>query len=123
MPGGSLMKRSALAAVAALVILCGLWTPNAIGQAIFGSIAGTVTDPSGAAVPNAKVTVVDQAKGTTDQTTTNESGNYNVTHLIPDPYTVRVEAPGFKVIEFRDIAVSADTAARVDGQFQVGSTS
>jgi len=117
------MKRSALAAVAALVFLCGLWTPNAIGQAIFGSIAGTVTDPSGAAVPNAKVTVVDQAKGTTDQTTTNESGNYAVTHLIPDAYTVRIEGAGFKVLEFKNIDISADAQAHIDGQFQVGSTS
>jgi hypothetical protein len=116
------MKRLGLAAVAALV-LCGLWTPKAFGQAVFGSIAGTVTDPSGAAVPNAKVAVVDQAKGTADQATTNESGNYTVTHLIPDPYTVRIEAPGFKVIEFKDIAVSADAQARIDGQFQVGSAS
>ena len=95
----------------------------AFGQAVFGSIAGTVTDPSGAAVPSANVTVKDQAKGTTDHSTTNATGNYAVTHLIPDPYTVRIEAPGFKVLEFKDIAVSADTAARIDGQFQVGSTS
>jgi hypothetical protein len=46
-----------------------------------------------------------------------------VTHLIPDLYTVRIEAPGFKVLEFKDVAVSADTAAHIDGQFQVGSAS
>jgi len=109
--------------VAAFALLCAMWAPKASGQAVFGSIAGTVTDPSGANVANAKVTVVDQGKGTTDQATTNESGNYNVTHLIPDSYTVRIEAPGFKVIEFKDIAVSADTATRIDGQFQVGSAS
>ncbi len=117
------MKRSALAAVAALALLSSISTPMAFGQAVFGSIAGTITDPSGAAVPNAKVTVTDEAKGTTDQATTNESGNYTVTHLIPDPYTVRVEAPGFKVIEFKNVNVSADTEAKIDGQFQVGSTS
>ncbi|MFZ2084241.1 MAG: carboxypeptidase-like regulatory domain-containing protein, partial [Candidatus Sulfotelmatobacter sp.] len=115
------MKSSALAAVAAFALICAMWAPKASGQAVFGSIAGTVTDPSGANVANAKVTVVDQGKGTTDQATTNESGNYNVTHLIPDSYTVRIEGPGFKVIEFKDIAVSADTATRIDGQFQVGS--
>jgi hypothetical protein len=116
------MKRSVLAAVAALALLCGLWTPKAFGQAVFGAILGTVTDPTGAVVPNAKVTVIDQGKGTTDQATTNESGNYTVTHLIPDLYSVRIEAPGFKVIGFRDIAVSADADSRIDGQFQIGST-
>jgi hypothetical protein len=117
------MKRSGLAAVALLSVLSCVWTIQASGQAVFGSIDGTVTDPSGAAVSNAKVTVTDQAKGTTDQATTNDSGNYSVTHLIPDPYTVRIEAQGFKIIEFKDVAVSADTAARINGQFQVGSTS
>ncbi|MGB2606935.1 MAG: TonB-dependent receptor [Candidatus Sulfotelmatobacter sp.] len=117
------MKRSAFAATAIFALLCGVWTLNASGQAVFGSVIGTVTDPSGAAVANAKVTVVDQRKGTTDQTTTNESGNYTVTHLIPDPYTVRIEGAGFKTLEFKDVELSADTDARVDGQFQVGSTS
>jgi carboxypeptidase family protein/TonB-dependent receptor-like protein len=116
------MKRSAFAAVAILALLCGLLTSGASGQAVFGSIEGTITDPSGAAVSGAKVTVTDQAKGTNDQATTNESGNYTVTHLIPDPYTVRVEGAGFKAIEVRDVAVSADTASRIDGQFQLGST-
>ena len=115
------MKRSALAAVAAFALLCTVCAPGVSAQAVFGTIAGTVTDPSGAAVGNARVTVLDQGKGTTDQATTNESGNYTVTHLIPDLYTVRIEAPGFKVLEFKDVAVSADTAAHIDGQFQVGS--
>ena len=117
------MKRSSMAAVAASVLLCAVWAPKASGQAVFGGIAGTVTDASGAAVANAKVTVTDQAKGTTDQATTNESGNYSVTHLIPDPYTVHIEAQGFKTIEFKDISVSADSTAHIDGQFQVGLTS
>src|SRR5271155_660885 len=117
------MRTSALATAVALAIFCGLLTPIASGQAVFGSIEGTITDPSGAAVSGAKVTVTDQAKGTNDQATSNESGNYTVTHLIPDPYTVRVEGAGFKVIEFRDVAISADTATRLDGQFQLGSTS
>jgi hypothetical protein len=117
------MKKSALAALVAVVILCGLWTPMAIGQAVYGSILGTINDPSGAAVPNAKVTVTDQRKGTSDTTTTNDSGNYSVTHLIPDTYTVRVEGPGFKRLEFKDVIVNADASTDVNGQFQVGSTS
>jgi outer membrane receptor protein involved in Fe transport len=93
------------------------------GQAVYGSIIGTVTDPQGAAVANAKVTVLDQRKGTSDTTTTNESGNYSVTHLIPDVYTVRVESPGFKASELKDVIVSADAASNVPLQFQVGGTS
>jgi hypothetical protein len=117
------MKKSVLAVVAAIGLLCGLWTPKASAQAVYGSIIGTVTDPSGAAVANAKVTVTSQTKNVSVDTTTNESGNYAVTHLIPDVYRVRIEGQGFKVLEFKDIPVSADSAAPVNAQFQVGSTS
>ena len=85
------------AAVAVLALACSFVLPAAHGQAVYGSILGTVTDPQGAAVAAAKVTVTNQRKGTTDQTTTNADGNYSVTHLVPDLYTVSVEAAGFKV--------------------------
>ena len=97
-----------------------VFSTSAFGQAVYGSIFGTVTDPQGAAVAGAKVTVTSVRKGTTEQTTTNDSGNYSVTHLIPDVYNVKVESSGFKAFEATNIQVSADTAARVDGQFQVG---
>jgi len=97
-----------------------LHVPTASGQAVYGSIIGTVTDPSGAAVPGAKVTVTSVGKGVSDTTTTNESGNYSVTHLIPDTYNIKVEGPGFKAFEVKNVLVSVDTASRVDGQFQVG---
>ena len=109
------MKKSLLAVVATLALLCGGLTSEAFAQAVYGSILGTVTDPSGAAVPNAKVTVTSQTKNTSVETTTNESGNYSVTHLIPDVYSVRAEGQGFKALEFKDIPVSADTGVRVDG--------
>src|SRR6202020_2062410 len=121
--GGKFMKRSAWAAVAALSLLCGMGLPSAVGQAVYGSILGTVTDPSGAAVNGAKVSATSQTKNVTVDVTTNESGNYSVTHLIPDVYTIRVQAQGFKVLEFKDVLVSADAGSRVDGQFQVGGSS
>src|SRR6266446_5787956 len=93
------------------------------GQAVYGSIIGTVTDPQGAAVANAKVTVTNQRKGTSDTTTSNADGNYSVTHLIPDVYTVRVESQGFKTSQQKDVIVAADAAANVPIQFQVGGTS
>jgi len=95
----------------------------AFAQAVYGSILGTVTDPQGAAVSGATVTVTNQRKGTSDTATTNESGNYSVTHLIPDIYTVRIEAPGFKAAEQKDINVLADAGSRVDIQVQLGGTS
>src|SRR3989454_6059113 len=109
-----------LTALAVFTLVISLWTPPASGQAVYGSIFGTVTDPSGAAVPNARVAVTSVAKGTSVETTTNADGNYSVTHLIPDIYNIKVEGAGFKSLETTNIVVSADTAARVDGQFQVG---
>ena len=118
------MKRSSVwVAVAAVGLLSSVWVPFAAGQAIYGSILGTVTDPTGAAVNGAKVTVTSQTKNISTTETSNESGNYSVTHLIPDVYSVRIEGTGFKTIQFKDIQVSADASARVDGQFQVGSAS
>src|SRR5579872_2491226 len=117
------MKRSLWVAVATSTLLCTFWIPSAVGQAVYGSILGTVTDPSGAAVSGAKVTVTSQTKNVSTTETTNDSGNYAVTHLIPDVYSVHIEGQGFKTLQFKDIQVSADTGARVDGQFQVGSAS
>lgn len=109
-------------AMACLVLLC-MTSAAAFGQAVYGSILGTVTDPQGAAVPNAKVTVTNQRKGSSDVTTTNADGNYSVTHLIPDTYSVKVEAPNFKTSEQKEVLVSADSGANVNLALQVGSTS
>src|SRR5436853_7116005 len=113
-------RRLILAAVTLAFLVLTLASTSAFAQAVYGSILGTVTDPQGAAVPNAKVTVTNQRKGTSDQTTTNPDGNYSVTHLIPDVYTVRVEAPGFKTGEDEDLIVSVETGSRVDAKFRVG---
>jgi hypothetical protein len=113
-------KLFVLLALAAFFVVGVVGTPSASAQAVFGSIFGTVTDPSGAAVPGAKVVVTSSTKGTTVEATTNADGNYSVTHLIPDVYNVRAEGSGFKAFEAKGIVVSADAAARVDGQFQVG---
>src|SRR5437870_7668141 len=104
-------RRLILAAVTLAFLVLTLASTSAFGQAVYGSILGTVTDPQGAAVPNAKVTVTNQRKGTSDTTTTNGDGNYSVTHLVPDTYSLRVEGPGFKVVEQKDITVSADNGS------------
>src|SRR5215469_8738094 len=60
-----------------------------LAQAVYGSIFGAVTDPFGAPVVGAKLTLTSVQKGTKSETTTNETGNYTFTHLIPDQYDVR----------------------------------
>jgi hypothetical protein len=115
------MKRAVVLLALCLCVL--LAVPPAHSQAVFGSIFGTVTDPQGAAIAGATVTVTDTAKGTSDTVQTNESGNFSVTHLIPDNYSVTVETKGFKKFEQKNVLVSADASARVDAQIQLGSES
>ncbi|HEY2468298.1 MAG TPA: TonB-dependent receptor [Terracidiphilus sp.] len=92
-------------------------------QAIYGSVNGTVTDASGAAVPGATITVTDEAKGTSVTVKSNESGNYTVEHMIPDLYTIKVEAAGFKGFEANHVQVLADTSPKVDAPMQTGGAS
>ncbi len=115
-------KTLVIVALVTVVVSC-FYAPKMSAQAVYGSILGTVTDPQGAAVAGAKVTVTNQRKGTSDTATTNQDGNYSVTHLVPDTYLVRVESSGFKVSEQKDVIVSADAGSRVDLQFQVGGAS
>src|SRR6266478_6037405 len=83
---GGRKKMAKQLSIAAMLTICvclmTLTAQPVWGQAVYGSIIGTITDPQGAAVANAKVTVLDERKGTTDTTTSNESGNYSVTHLV-----------------------------------------
>jgi hypothetical protein len=87
---------------------------QADAQAVYGSIFGTVTDSSGAVVPNATVIVTDVSKGTSQQVQTNASGNYTVNRLIPDTYRVTVTAPGFTQAETDNVSVAADTSPQVN---------
>jgi len=92
-------------------------------QQVFGSVFGTVTDASGAAVPNAKVVITDQEKATRFEVQTNDSGNYQKGNLIPGTYRVDVEQEGFRKAVTSDVSVGADRAARVDFSLQLGSVS
>jgi hypothetical protein len=105
----------AFLACAFLLIL----TP-ARAQSVYGSIFGTVSDSTGAAVSGATVTVKDEAKGTVVTATSNAAGDYSVPHLIPDVYDIKVTAKGFKSFETKGISVEADTAPRIDPSLQVG---
>ena len=100
------------------LLFCLSSTLNA--QQVFGSIFGTVTDPSGAAVANAKVTITEVNKGTKFEVTTNESGNYTKGQLIPGQYQVTIEASGFQKAVSNPITVQVDFAARYDATMQVG---
>ena len=95
-------------------------TPYSFGQAVYGSIFGTVTDSSGAVIPNATVVVTDVAKGTSVNVTANGSGEFTADHLIPDVYTIKVTADGFKGFQQNDVQIFADTSVKISAAMQVG---
>jgi len=80
--------------------------PTARAQALSG-IQGTVTDESGAVIPDAKVSVRNNATGVVTSTVTSSAGTYTVTDLIPGTYTVKVEKQGFRVSQSNDVVVEA----------------
>ncbi len=90
-------------------------------QVVSATLLGTVTDASGAVVPNAKVTITETQTSVVHTEQTNASGNYIVPNLPPGIYAVSVEATGFKKENRRDIALRVDTNTRVDVQLQPGS--
>src|SRR6476620_7961587 len=61
-----------------------------------GSIQGTVTDPNGAVVPNATITITNKATGQSIKTASTASGTYTSGALIPGEYQIRIEAKGFR---------------------------
>src|SRR3954454_7632759 len=89
-------------------------------QAVYGTIVGNVVDASGAAIPNAKVTITDIGRDVSQSTLTNESGNYAQRFLIAGRYRVRVEAGGFKGFVQENRLVSVNTEVRVEAHLEVG---
>lgn len=89
-------------------------------QTTFGSITGTVIDPSGGAVPNARVTVINQNTGSRQQVLTNQQGVFNAPDVQPGTYNVQVEANGFKTQSRNGIVVYAHNTVNVNLALTVG---
>jgi hypothetical protein len=99
-----------------------LVSSRAVGQAAYGNVIGTVTDATGAAVPNAKITATDTAKGVSYTATTNASGYYTLNNLTPGDYKVVVEAQGFKGFQQEPVPVIVGTSSTLNASLQVGAT-
>src|ERR1043166_5649342 len=92
------------------------------GQTPTGSIEGTVTDPSGAVIVDAKVTVTEQATDRTIMLTSGTSGSFVVRNLLPGLYRVKVEAPGFSSKEIKDLRGDSGSAMNASVKLDVGKT-
>lgn len=100
-----------------------LLIPFLNGQTTFGSIVGTATDSSGAVVANVRVTAINEATGVSLTVSTSSVGAYSFTALIPGPYRVHAELPGFRPVDVRGIQLQVDQTARYDLLMQVGQIS
>jgi len=104
-----------------LAVFVAAFLPSiSFGQAVYGSIVGSVTDSTNASIPHAKVTVRDVNKGISFTTQTNETGNYAQTHLIVGVYEVRVEAQGFDTSVQQNVNVEVDATTQVNAQLHPG---
>lgn len=89
-------------------------------QAVFGSIVGTISDPTGAVIPGATVTVTDVSKGISQTTIANATGNYTVTRLVPDVYQVKASFTGFAPAQADNVPVVANGTQEVNLQMKPG---
>ncbi|MEO6830370.1 MAG: carboxypeptidase regulatory-like domain-containing protein, partial [Acidobacteriaceae bacterium] len=104
-----------------LALVLGILTINvvAFGQSTAGSINGVVTDPSGAVLPSAQVTLLNLATGNKLQTVTNNAGTYNFRNLQVGTYSVRIEVSGFSIQEITGLVLSANQTVTADAKLKV----
>ncbi len=103
-----------------LFVFLGLAVP-ALAQFGTGEISGVVTDPSGAAISQAEVKVLNQANGQTKSISTDDQGRYTALDLLVGDYTVEVNAPGFKAYVRTGIGLVSGSHVAVNVALQLGS--
>jgi len=122
-PHGLTEFRCAGVEVLLSALICLLLATSALGQSTFGTITGTVTDPSGAVVPGAQITITDQATGVAYHAKTGPDGVYALPDVPVGTYNARVESKGFKSAERSGLIVYVHNAINVDFKLTVGSAS
>jgi hypothetical protein len=119
------LSNRAVSVVTGLLIVCLLLLSPlvAYGQNYAGSVTGTVTDPSGAAVPGAAVTLRDVATNATSSTTTTESGAFSFPVVNVGTYEVTVKAATFRAFVAKDVEVHVSTPTELNAKLELGATS
>src|ERR1700735_2762315 len=109
--------------VLTLMVIAAVMAPSLMAQSLVsGDITGTVTDPSGAVVSGATVTLKSNANGSTRTSTTGSNGTYRFSLLSPGSYTVSVSASGFSKTT-STANVNVGQASIADVKMAVGSSS
>jgi hypothetical protein len=112
-----------LCRLAAVILVAMVWASlpgSAHAQALRGTLLGTVTDQSGAALPGATVIITETRTNVSRDTVTNTTGNYTFPNLLDGVYSVKAELSGFKATLREDIRIAVNTSIRIDLQLTVG---
>ena len=105
-----------------VLLTVGLCVLPALGQgASTGSLSGTVTDPKGAVVAGATVTVKNAATNQEFSTQTNNNGAYSITALTTGVYTASIVAAGFKQAAVTDIKIDVAKTSTINVELEIGS--
>ncbi len=95
--------------------------PSAAAQVETATLEGTVTDPQGAVIPQAQVTITNIATGAERNTATNTSGDFSIVGLVPGTYQLHVEHSGFKASDVKGIVLSVASRQTIPIHLAVGS--
>ena len=112
------IRGSILAAIVFALVVALPKTGSA--QVLYGTLVGTVRDPSGAVVPGATVTATQEQTHLTRTAVTDSSGGYTLSTLSPGTYDVKITAKGFKTFSKIEVPVSLNAIDRVDANLSVG---
>src|SRR5258708_30334613 len=118
-----IIRAGGLAALAGALFIFLAVCPGAFAQVTGGTISGSVTDPSGAAVPGASVSIMNRAKGENRTATSNDSGFYSVPNLTPGNYDVMVSLAGFKTALQNNLILQVGQELVANIQLNVGDVS
>lgn len=89
-------------------------------QVLYGAIAGTITDQSGAAVPGAAVGITNDTTGLSRKASTDADGGYTIISLPPGTYTLNVSAAGFQAVKMTGIRVTAGSTVSTEHATRAG---
>jgi hypothetical protein len=109
-----------MSAIVRVIVLFFLVLEFLSAQVASSTITGTVQDASGAVIPNAKVTITEQARAASREVVTNGRGEFSSPNLQIGQYTVTVTVPGFKTQVFNDIVLVVDKVLNLPVTLQPG---
>ena len=107
----------------ALALLLVSTATSVSAQTVYGSIVGTVTDASSAAISGATVLLTNLGTNESRSAVADDSGNYTFVNLLPASYGITVEKAGFKKMTRQPIQVEVQSAIRIDATLEVGDAS